>query len=86
MNAPIPDSAHWRDTAREVKFFFVDSKAAFPFLLFLLHMRLWTFLLATFMMMFFGALAHFGFTMPVFKRWLRATMAGRHKFSRPWWV
>ena len=26
--------AHWRDSARPAKFFFVDAKAAFPLLLF----------------------------------------------------
>lgn len=38
--------AHWRDSARNVRFWIVDSRAAFPLLLFLLHIRLWTFVLA----------------------------------------
>ncbi len=80
------DTAHWRDSAREVKFFFVDSRAAFPFVLFLLHMRSWTFWTALGLMLFFAAISHFGFTVPVFKCWIRAFAAGRRRVARPWWT
>jgi len=80
------DTAHWRDSAREVKFFIVDSKAAFPFVIFLLHMRMWTFWIALTMTLFFSVLARFGFTVPIFRRWIRSFIAGPRRFSRPWWV
>ena len=86
MPAIASPNAHWRDSSRQVKFFFIDSKAAFPFVVFLLHMRMWTFILAVLMMLFFGVLARFGFTPPVFARWLRLLIAGKRKFARPWWV
>lgn len=77
--------AHWRDTARPAKFFLVDYRAAFPLLLFLLHIRWWTFIFAVVTMIFLGILEHYGFTVSVFKRWLRTRLAGPRKFSRPWW-
>jgi intracellular multiplication protein IcmT len=86
MAARFSDNAHWRDSARDVKFFVVDSKAAFPFLFFLLHMRMWTFTVALVMTLFFSILARFGFTIPIFWRWLRSFIAGSRRFSRPWWV
>ncbi len=84
--AQINTNAHWRDSARQVKFFVWDAKAAFPFLLFLVHMRWWTFGLAFFAMAFFTILNRFGFSIDVFGRWIRTTLAGRRKMSIPWWM
>lgn len=82
----IPESdAHWRDSARQARFFFVDAYAAFPILLMLLHIRVWTFLLAIGFMIFFAILERFKFTVPVFFRWLRNFMAGPIKIAKPWW-
>lgn len=80
-----PESAHWRDSARRAKFFVIDAYATFPLLLFLLHIRLWTFILAICTMAFFGTIEKFGFTVPVFLRWIRNFLAGNLKTSSPWW-
>ena len=77
--------AHWRDSARQARFFFVDAYAAFPILLTLLHIKLWTILMAIGFMVFIAILERFKFTVPVFFRWLRAFMAGPIKLARPWW-
>ena len=77
--------AHWRDSARSARFFLVDARAAFPIFLFLMHIRLWTGLLVVVSAVFFGILEHFGFTVPVFLRWLRLFFAGPVKLSTPWW-
>ncbi|OGT37355.1 MAG: phosphoesterase [Gammaproteobacteria bacterium RIFCSPHIGHO2_12_FULL_38_14] len=77
--------AHWRDSARNVKFFFIDSRATFPLLILLLHIRLWTFILALFAIAFFTLLERFGFTPGVFLRWVRAYVAGPRKVAQPWW-
>ena len=37
---------HWRDSMRSARFFALDARAAFPFLLVLLHIRWWTLALA----------------------------------------
>lgn len=80
-----PETAHWRDSARMAKFFFVDARAAIPLLFFLLHIRLWTFLLALSITLFFATLQRFGFTLPVFMRWIRVFLGGNFRYSRPWW-
>ena len=78
-------STHWRDSARAARFFFVDARAAFPLLLWLLHMRLWTFILAIVTMIFFALLEKYGFTLTVFVRWFRNFLGGPHKAAQPWW-
>lgn len=78
-------SAHWRDSARSPRFFMMDYRAAFPLLLFLLHIRLWSFILAIIVTIFFALLERYGFTAVVFLRWFRSNLAGAHKISEPWW-
>ncbi len=77
--------AHWRDSARAPRFFVVDARSAFPFLLFLLHIRWWTFWVFFVITVFFAFLERFGFTMIVFARILRSTLAGPRKLCRSWW-
>ena len=77
--------AHWRDSARTPTFYFIDALAAIPMLLYLLHMKLWTFVLAIIATIFFTILRRFGFTLPVFLRWLRGVATGKRKVSAPWW-
>lgn len=79
------ESAHWRDSARKARFFMVDVAAAFPLLIFLLHIRLWTFLVAIITTVFFSVLSRYGFTIPVFLRWLRGFIAGPRKHAIAWW-
>lgn len=77
--------AHWRDSARTVRLWIVDFRACFPLLFFLLHIRLWTFLLAVIAIVFFAALERYGFTVSVFLRWFRSFLAGPRKIAQPWW-
>ena len=84
MAANFSSSAHWRDSARNARFFLVDARAAFPIFLFLMHIRVWTGMLVVISAIFFGILEHFGFTVPVFLRWLRLFFAGSVKLSTPW--
>ena len=77
--------AHWRDSARSVRLWMVDFRACFPLLLFLFHIRLWTFFLAVVITIFFGALERYGFSVAVFGRWLRSFIAGPRKVAQPWW-
>ena len=79
-------NAHWRDSARPAKFFFFDAKAAFPLLLFLVHIRWWTFILAIIAMLFFTILNRYGFSVNVFLRWFRSFLAGPRKIAIPWWT
>lgn len=79
------DSYHWRDSARRPKFFIVDALAALPLVVMLLHIRMWTFMLALGTMIFFGILERFNFTIPVFFRWLKTIFSGPIRTARPWW-
>jgi intracellular multiplication protein IcmT len=77
--------AHWRDSSRTVVFWMVDYRAAFPLLIFLLHITWWTFIFAMVTTMFFGMIEKYGFTVGVFARWLRSYIAGPRKIAQPWW-
>jgi intracellular multiplication protein IcmT len=77
--------AHWRDSARNVRLWVVDFRACFPLLLFLFHIRLWTFISALLITGFFAALERYGFSVGVFGRWLRSYIAGPRKIAQPWW-
>lgn len=77
--------AHWRDSARSVRFWFIDFRAAFPLLILLFHIRLWTFILAIVATLFFTALERYGFSVAVFLRFFRSYIAGPRKIAQPWW-
>jgi intracellular multiplication protein IcmT len=83
--AGFSPTAHWRDSARPARFFLIDYRAAFPLLLFLLHIKLWTFIAAVGTMFALSLLERYGFTVTVFLRWLRSTLAGPKKVAVPWW-
>ena len=85
MAAGFPSTAHWRDSARSARFFVVDARAAFPIFIFLMHIRVWTGILVLVSVTFFGVLERYGFTVPVFLRWLRSFLAGPMKSAQPWW-
>lgn len=85
MAGGFSETAHWRDSARSARFFIVDARAAFPTFIFLMHIRVWTGILVLVSAVFFGIIEHYGFTVPVFLRWIRSTLAGSLKSSKPWW-
>lgn len=83
--ATIVDTAHWRDSAREPRFFVINARAVFPLFMWILHARMWTFWIAIIGISFFVILERFGFTPTVFGRWLKNVIAGNIKSARPWW-
>ena len=78
-------TAHWRDAARNPRFFFVDARSIFPVLLFLVHIRLWTALIALVVIIFLAIIEYYGFTVPVFFRVFKGFLAGPDRYSQPWW-
>ena len=78
--------AYWRDSARTPKFFSIDARATFPLLLFLLHIRMWTFIVAVIATLFFATLDRYGFTPVIFLRVVRGVLIGKRKMTAPWWV
>lgn len=85
MALTFAEDTHWRDSARSARFFIVDARAAFPIFIFLMHIRYWTASFALITMIFFGILEKYGFTVPVFLRFVRNFLAGPRKMSIPWW-
>jgi len=77
--------AHWRDSARIPRFLGIDARSAFPLLLFLLHIKLWTFIIAVLATLFFAVIEFYGFSVSVFLRWLRGFIMGKRKMANPWW-
>lgn len=75
---------HWRNSMRPVRFFFVDARAAAAFMLFLLHMRLWTFLIAFFVISTLWAVERMGYTFSDAIRGFRAWMVGRRRPAYLW--
>ena len=78
-------NAHWRDSARTVRFFIIESSAVYPMLFFFLYMNAVTFYFAVGVATFLSILARYGFTTTVFGRWLRGKIAGPRKMTNPWW-
>lgn len=70
---------HWRNTARPIRFFNVDARAAIFLLIFLVHIRLWTFVLAIGAILFFMILERFGLTLPLAMRRARVWFIGKKR-------
>ena len=79
-------SAHWRDSARSIRFFIWDGKLLFPMVFLLAYPRLVTLAIALVAITFFMVLNRYGFSPQVFLRWLRNKLAGSHKLAVPWWM
>ena len=82
----MQNTAHWRDSARPVKFFFLEGEAVFPFFILIVHWSYLTFGIAVIATLFFTILSHYGLNMPTFFRVLRGIVAGKRKYAHPWWL
>lgn len=78
-------ASHWRDSGRIPRFFIIDARSTFPLLLFLFHIKIWTFVIAAITTTFFGIIGHFGFSTIVFLRVVRTYLAGKRKLNKAWW-
>ena len=82
--ARLQNEAHWRDSARSVRFFIWDGQLVFPIIIPLMYPRsYWTWGIALFAIIFFSILNRYGFSPMVFLRWLRSSVAGRRKLIEP---
>lgn len=85
MQTPKPN-ASWRDSARESKLWIIDSTATFPIVIMFFNLSLNTFFVAVGFIVFLSILSYYGFTIPVFFRYLRSKIAGNRKTAVPWWL
>ena len=85
MKAPIETEGdyHWRNSMKPLKFFALDARAAAPFLVLLLHFRLWTLYLCIVITLIFHIVERMGFTVPSALRALRSWLVGD---KRPAWM
>jgi intracellular multiplication protein IcmT len=70
---------HWRNTQKQARFFALDARAFAAVFLFLIHARLWTFVLAIVVMIVFWILERRGLTFDAALRALRSWILGRNR-------
>ncbi len=70
---------HWRNTQKPARFFALDARAFVAILLFLVHARLWTFLVAISVMFVFWMLERRGLTFEASLRAFRSWSLGRNR-------
>ena len=67
---------HWRNTQKPARFFALDARAFSAIFLFMVHARLWTFVMAIFVMFLFWAFERRGLTFEAAVRAMRFWIAG----------
>lgn len=67
---------HWRNTARPVRFFNIDYRAGIFLFIFLMHIRMWTFILLIVVFVVLFLLEKRGLTLPLATRRLRVWFLG----------
>jgi intracellular multiplication protein IcmT len=72
-------NVHWRNTARSVRFFAFDARAAAPLLVTILHTRIWTLVLSIIIILFFVLLERFGLTLNIAMRRFRLWLTGPYR-------
>ena len=85
VTTPPSADANWRDTARPAKLGPLNATAVFPIVLWLIHIKLWTFFLALSFIGFLVVIDYYGFNITRFGRFLRCFMAGNRRLATPWW-
>lgn len=82
--------AHWRETYKPARFFILDSRAGLPILVTLLHVRVWTLVLTTIIVIMFILLERRGLSVPsafrAFRAWIIGDARpplGAHKIRAP---
>lgn len=67
----------WRDSARAVRLAFMSAYVAVPLMVFLLHIRWWTFVVLVVTILVMTVIERFGYSPPVALLALRAWVAGK---------
>lgn len=75
--------AHWRDTHKPARFFFLDARAGIPLLATLLHVKPWTVTVAVLVIGLFWYLERVGLDIASASRALRCYFAGDVRPASP---
>jgi len=70
---------HWRNTQKPVRFFFLDARAFIGVLFFLVHARIWVFILALIMLTYFWILERRGLSLEASLRATRIWFFGKKR-------
>lgn len=70
---------HWRNTQKPVRFLMFDARAFIGILIFLVHVRLWLFVVVCCSMFFFLALERRGLSFAAALRGIRCWLLGRYR-------
>jgi intracellular multiplication protein IcmT len=70
---------HWRNSQKPARFFMLDARAFGAIFFFLVHARVWTFILAILVMLIFWIFERRGLTFEAALRALRAWILGRRR-------
>lgn len=70
-------SGFWRESARSARLAFMSAYVVAPMMLFLLHIRWWTFWVLVLTLVVMTIIERFGFTPPVAILAVRAKLAGK---------
>lgn len=70
---------HWRNTQKPARFFMFDARVAAVLMIFLMHMRLWTLVLAILAFALFYILERVGLTFDSALRAIRCYILGRNR-------
>ena len=71
--------SHWRYTQKPARFFMLDARAFAAIMLFIVHISLWTFLIAIFTMFVFWLFERRGLTFEAALRAMRSWFVGRRR-------
>jgi intracellular multiplication protein IcmT len=75
----------WRNTARPVMIGFLDARACFPALVFVVYWSWPTFYIALSGVVFFAIISWFGLTVPTMARFIRRLLVGPVRPAVPVW-
>jgi len=79
-------TASWRDSARPSKLWVFNSSATFPLLILLFHISYQTLFFAVAFTIALSLIDRMGYSLTVFGRVIRSTLAGKRRLATPWWL
>ena len=79
-------NASWRDTARQPRLWIFNVRALPPIVIALFHITYFTVIFACICVALLQIMEYYGFSMPVFLRYLRCKAAGKRRAATPWWM
>ncbi len=84
IEVEIVEGWHWRDSQRPARFFNIDARAGAAWLLFVVHIRVYTLIMALLLSAAFWMLERRGMSLPAALRAFRRWLIGDHRPGVVW--